>query len=217
MLSGVCVPVLMSEPWYWLPVSIDSDLEDLRDALLFLLAVRLADDPPFDAVFLAGALFLAAALAGGGGTPLLAFLAAAFLGAAFFGAAFFGAAFFGAAFLGAAFFAAAFLGAAFLAAAFLGAAFFGAAFLAAPFLAATPRDEDLLAPPLDDFEALLPAVAFLAALFDEPPLPEVEPPRLDLAAPFLEALLEDDLPPALLLDAFLAAAFLVDFAILMGF
>jgi hypothetical protein len=34
-----------------------------------------------------------------------------------------------------------------------------------------------------------------------------------LDAPFLEALFEEDLPPALLLADFLGAAFLVDFAI----
>jgi hypothetical protein len=66
---------------------------------------------------------------------------------------------------------------------------------------------------LEDLEAALEDL-------DAPPLPEDAPPleaellRLaDFAAPFLGALLEEDLPPALLLAAFLGAAFLVDFAI----
>jgi hypothetical protein len=92
---------------------------------------------------------------------------------------------------------------------FLAAAFFGAAFLAAPpFLAA-----DFL------------GAAFLAAPFlDEPPLPEDEPPLDeepprpdDLEAPFLAALFDVDLPPERLLEDFLAAAFLDDFAIVNGF
>ncbi len=56
--------------------------------------------------------------------------------------------------------------------------------------------------------------------FDEPPRPEDDPP-LELEAPrledlldalFLEAPLDEDLPPELLLADFFAAAFLVDFA-----
>ena len=120
-------------------------------------------------------------------------------------------------FLGAAFLEAIFLGAAFLEAAFLGAAFFAAVFLEAAFLEADEDDFD--APPLEDLDALL---------FDAPPLLEEEPPLLEVEEPledeppraedFEDAPFEEeDLPPELLLAAFLGAAFLVDFAILMGF
>lgn len=96
-------------------------------------------------------------------------------------------------------------------------------------------DADLLAPPLEDFDAAFLGAAFLEAVFleavffeavffeavfeelplpeDEPPLEE-EPPRPDdLAAPFFDAPFAEDLPPELLLADFFEAAFLVDFAI----
>jgi hypothetical protein len=134
----------------------------------------------------------------------------------------FAAAFLGAAFFAPPFFAATFLDAPFLAATFLGAAFFAAPLLTAPFFAADFLEAAFLLPPRTD------------ALFEdldapfEPPRPEDEPPlelppRLDdltapfFAAPFFDEPFDDDLPPELLLLPFLAAAFLVDFAIVNGF
>jgi hypothetical protein len=128
----------------------------------------------------------------------------------------------------------AFFGAAFLAAPpFLAAAFLaGDAFLAPPFLAGDDffaaaflaGDDFFAAPPFfagEDFLAAPPffAAPFFDAPFDEP-RPEDEPPRLDdfLEAPFLDAPFDEDLPPPEdLLPPFLAAAFLVDFAIVNGF
>ena len=189
--SGVCVPVLISEPWYWLPVLVIPPEvfppprllllrfgEELLDAEL-----RLAE--LFDAPLLAPPRLLELL------PPPLLEDEPPRLDEDLDAPPFFAAAFFGAAFLEAP----PFLAAAFLGAAFLAAAFFGAAFLAAPFLAA-------------DLDELLPE--------DEPPLLEDEPPRLDedLDAPFLDAPFDEDLPPPEdLLPPFFAAAFLVDFAI----
>ena len=86
----------------------------------------------------------------------------------------------------------------------------------------------VLRPPEELFEALLdaplrealPLEAEDPLLEEEDPLLEEEPPRLEdelLVAAFLEADLDEELPPALLLPAFLAAAFLVDVAIFNGF
>jgi hypothetical protein len=99
----------------------------------------------------------------------------------------------------------------------------GATLRAAPLLA--PRDAlfvDLDAP----FEAPLEAapldadldVAFLGAVFLETAfLAAVFLGAAFLAAPFLGAALEEDLPPELFEAPFLAAAFFVAFAMLMGF
>jgi hypothetical protein len=87
---------------------------------------------------------------------------------------------------------------------FLDAPFFAAAFLDPPFFAAAFLGADFLD----------------ALFFDEPPLPEEEPPRLEdfLEAPFLDAPFFDLPPPEDLLPPFFpAAAFLVDFAIVNGF
>jgi hypothetical protein len=98
----------------------------------------------------------------------------------------------------------------FLAAVFFTGDFLAVDFLAADFLAA-PLDvvleAALLEPLLDDFVAVL-----------EPPRPEERP--LEAARPRpedLDAALDEDLPPALRVEVFLEAAFLVDFAIVNGF
>jgi hypothetical protein len=110
-------------------------------------------------------------------------------------------------------------------------------FLVALLADARPLEEDplealpllaVLRPPEELLEALLDALPREALpleaddpLLDaEEELLEEEPPRLEdelLLADFLEAALEEELPPALLLPAFLAAAFLVDVAIFNGF
>jgi hypothetical protein len=157
-------------------------------------AEPLLDDPPFLATFCFVALLAEA-------KPLLLrladdppFLAPPFFADAFLGVAFFGAAFFGADFLGAAFFATPFFAPPFLAPPFFGADFFAPAFL---------------------------AVAFFKGDFFAPFLAPPDEPREDfLEAPFLAAFLEApffDLPPPedLLPPFFPAAAFLVDFAIVM--
>lgn len=209
--SGVCVPVEISEPEYCEPaldlLRLDAEREDLPAEawLLFGAALLEALRPPelFVAVFTAERLeeppreedFFAA--------PFLAdpFLAAPFLAPPFFAAPFF---------------AAPFLAVPFLAADFLAAPLFTPPFLAADFLAPPFLAADFLAPPFF-------AAPFLEAVLDERPLPEDEPPledeppRRDLDAPFLDAPFEEDLPPERLLDDFLDAAFLVDFAIVNGF
>jgi hypothetical protein len=84
------------------------------------------------------------------------------------------------------------------------------ALLDVPFEEVPPRDDELLVADL-----LLPPELFVAPLL-EPPRLEEEAPRLDdelLEAPFAE----EALPPELLEADFLLAAFLVDFAMLMGF
>ena len=204
--SGVCVPVDISEPEYCEPEPVllrpDAEREDLPDEawLLFGAALLEALRPPelFVAVFTAERLeelpreedFLAA--------PFLAapFLAAPFLAAPFLADPFFADPFFAADFFVAPFFTPPFLAADFLAPPFLAADFLAPPFLAAPFLEAVLDER-----PLPE---------------DEPPL-EDEPPRRDLDAPFLDAPFEEDLPPERLLDDFLDAAFLVDFAIVNGF
>ncbi|HEY1115968.1 MAG TPA: hypothetical protein VGE66_20540 [Chitinophagaceae bacterium] len=111
-------------------------------------------------------------------------------------------------------------------------------FLVALLADARPLEEDpleappllaVLRPPEELFEALLEALPREALLLEaddplleeeEEPLLEEEPLRLEdelLLAAFLGAALEEELPPALLLPAFLAAAFLVDVAIFNGF
>jgi hypothetical protein len=199
--SGVCVPVDISEPEYCEPEPVllrpDAEREDLPDEawLLFGAALLEALRPPelFVAVFTAERLEELPREED--------FLAAPFLAAPFL--------------------AAPFLAAPFLADPFFAADFFVAPFFTPPFLAA-----DFLAPPFLAADFLAPpflAAPFLEAVLDERPLPEDEPPledeppRRDLDAPFLDAPFEEDLPPERLLDDFLDAAFLVDFAIVNGF
>ncbi len=96
------------------------------------------------------------------------------------------------------------------------AAFFAIGLLAALFLAPLFLAELFL-------EAVLLEAPFLLATFEELLLPEVElrfedeDPRPDafLAALFLAGAFDEDLPPEDLLPPFFAAAFLVDFAILI--
>jgi hypothetical protein len=213
--SGVCVPVLISEPWYWLP-ALELELPP-RELPLLRGADFFEEEPPREALLpeLLEADLPAAELreADLPAAPPEDFLGAAFLGAAFLGADFLAAPFFAAAFLGAAFLAA-FLGAAFFNADFFPAAFFGADFFAADFFPAAFLGAAFFAA---FFGADFLAAVFLEADFFDAPLPEDEPRPDDLDPAFLAAAFDEDLPPELLLADFFAAAFLVDFAILMGF
>lgn len=224
-LSGVCVPVLISEPWYWVPVLLmapevapprlpppDADPPFLATwVLVALLAeakpleeepLRLADEPPLLEALrpppeLLEAVLEALRLADERfeEPDLLADEPLEALRPADFWAV---------AFLGAAFLAVPpfedLEAPPFFAAVFLGAAFLGAAFLAAPpFFAAAFLGAAFFAAAF--LGAAFLAAPFFAAAFDEPlpedePPLEDEPPRLaDLEAPFLDAPFDEDLPP----------------------
>jgi hypothetical protein len=181
-------------------------LEDLL-AVDFLAprAVVLRAAPDLEAAFLAGRLlvFFAAVL-------LLAvlFLAVLFLAVLFLAVLLLAVLLLAVLFLAAPFLAALLLTLAFLAVLFL-AAFFAGDFLAADFLEADLREVDLEAAFFvpEDLDAVL-----------EPPRPVDRRLEAALLRPVdLDAVLDLVLPPALLEEVFLEAAFLVDFAIVNGF